>query len=225
MPNLLDRHRQTTMTQQFQTEKRRNDDDSLPPNWGRFQDPATGRYIFRHSTTHEVVFKMKHLFKKKPGARKNRPEDSDAATPPSKKKKKIKDEETEVAAPDVIPSIPVFITPPTAKHRTQLGGANSMDPIELLSSNSSSSSAKNEELSDLSETEAPFIPSQPADVFQSEDSSSGTTSNGNGLPNTEDFQYILAFQKAQAAKQSSSGTAEEDGNSDDNDDDDSKTLV
>jgi hypothetical protein len=55
---------------------------------------------------------MKHIFKKKPGASKNRPEDSEAATPPSKKKKKIKDEETDVAAPDVIPSIPVFITPP-----------------------------------------------------------------------------------------------------------------
>jgi hypothetical protein len=99
-----------------------------------------------------------------------------------------------------------------------------MDPIELLSSDFSGSSAKNEELSDLSETEAPCIPSKKPDVFQSEDSSSGTTSNGNGLPNTEDFQCILAFQKAQAAKQSSSGTAEEDGNSG-NDDDDSKTLV
>jgi hypothetical protein len=219
MPNLLDRHRQTTMTQQFRTEKRSDNDDSLPPNWGHFQDPATGRYISRHSTTHEVVFKVKHLFKK-PGARKNRP-DADAATPPSKKKKKIKDEETEAAAPDVIPSIPVFITLPTAKHRTQSGVTNSMDPIELLDSNSSSSSAKNEELSDLSETEAPCIPSKP-DNFQSENSSSG--SNGNGLPNTEDFQYISAFQKAQA-KQSSSGTAD-DGNSDNNDDDDeSKTLV
>jgi hypothetical protein len=97
-----------------------------------------------------------------------------------------------------------------------------MDPIELLFSDSSGSSAKNEELSDLSEAKAPCIPSKP-DVFQSEDSSSDT-SNGNGLPNTEDFQCISAFQKAQAAKQFSSGTADEDGNSD-NDDDDSETLV
>jgi hypothetical protein len=71
---------------------------------------------------------MKHLLKKKPGARKNRPEDSDAATPTSKKKKKIKDEETEVAAPDVIPSIPALMTPPTAKHRMQLGGCQFHGP-------------------------------------------------------------------------------------------------
>jgi hypothetical protein len=94
-----------------------------------------------------------------------------------------------------------------------------MDLIELLSSNSSGSSAKNKELSDLSETEAPCIPSKPDD-FQSEDASSG--SNGNGLPNTVDFQRISAFQKAQT-KQSSLGAAD-DGSSD-NDDDDSETLV
>jgi hypothetical protein len=133
----------------------------------------------------------------------------DAATPPSKKKKKIKAETEEAAAPDVILSIPVFVTP-TAKHCTQLGGTNSMDPIEPLDSDSSGSSAKNEELSDLSETEAPCIPSKP-DNFQLEDSSSGSNSNGNGLPNTEDFQCISALQKAQT-KQSSLGTTD-DGNS------------
>jgi hypothetical protein len=125
MPNLLDRHRQMTMTQQFGTGKRSNDDDHIPLNWGRFQDPATGRCISQHSTIHEVVFKMKHLFKKKPGARKNRPENANAVTPPSKKKEKIKDEETEAAAPDIIPSIPAFATPPPdceAPHTCQFHG-------------------------------------------------------------------------------------------------------
>jgi hypothetical protein len=178
MPKLLDGHRQrTTMTQQFRTteEKRKgsDDDDSLPPNWGRFQDPSTGRCIFCHSTTHEVVFKMKHLFNKL-GARKNRP---DAATPPSKKKKKIK-AETEAAAPDVIPFIPV-----------QSGGTNSMDPIELLDSDSSRSNAKNEELSDLSETEAPCVPKP--DNFQLEDSGSGS----NGLRTQRTFSAFRLCRK------------------------------
>ena len=47
MPNLVARHRQTTMTQQFgyaeAEEEKGSNDESLPPNWGRFQDPSTGR--------------------------------------------------------------------------------------------------------------------------------------------------------------------------------------
>jgi hypothetical protein len=66
---------------------------------------------------------MKHLLKKKAGARKNRPEDADASTPPSEKKKKIKDEETEAAAPDIIPSIPAFfVTSPRLRSTARSRG-------------------------------------------------------------------------------------------------------
>jgi hypothetical protein len=207
MPHLLDRHRQTTMTQQFgyadeegEEGKGGSDDESLPPNWGRVQDPATGRIIFRHSQTKEIVLKKKDLYKKA-HARKNPPNAAIVptdATPPLKKRKVVKTEPDLVVTPDQTQSsfVPPFITPTSGGHAD--GGTNG-DPIELLDSEDSSvggGANDEEELSELS------------DASEEDEQAS--------LPKTDEFEFVRTF------KDPGSGS---DVSDDEDDDDESKTLV
>ena len=176
MPDLVARHRQTTMTQQFgyaeAEEQKGSDDESLPPNWGRFQDPSTGRIMFRHSGTMEIVYKKKDLFKKR-RARKNPP--ANDANPPTDatrvpatplKKRKVKTEVHDLVdlVPDTIPSFPPTFVTPTSEHRRLIGGTNVTDPIVLVDD----STVEEEE---------------------------GNVSNlsGAGLPQTNEFDFVCHF--------------------------------
>jgi hypothetical protein len=142
-------------------------------------------------------------------------------TPPRKKSKPAKKEESKTdkdsTPPDTVPSSfpPAFITP-IAAHR---GGANMLDPIDLLDSDSSSTTSigdtnvlrnvvRSNEFSDMSEAEEEVV-----------------------LPNTEDFYHRCRSSKqAQEDFNSDNGSGSgsgSDSGSDSNDDHDdgSKTLV
>lgn len=201
MPDLVARHRQTTMTQQFgyaeAEEEKESDDESLPPNWGRFQDPSTGRIIFRHSGTMEIVLKKKDLFKKQ-GARKNPPaEDANPPTDATRvpatplKKRKVKTEVHDLVdlVPDTIPSFPPTFVTPTSEHRRMIaGGTNVTDPIVLVDD----SSVEEEE---------------------------GNVSDLSGLPQTNEFDFIRHFKTDPSSDSSDADEDAEDA------DDDSETLV
>jgi hypothetical protein len=123
MPNLLDRHRQTTMTQQcgcasVKSEEEDDNDDSLLPNWRRCHDSSSGRIVFCHAFTNETVLKRNDLFKKQ------RALNSPPKTTPAKKRKTVKKELTTKQ------SLPACVTP-------MRGGTTVSDPIELIHSDSS----------------------------------------------------------------------------------------
>ena len=126
------------MTQQFahaRGESEEDDDESsLPPKWRRFYDPSTGKNIFRHTVTNELVHKFKDLFKKRV-ARKSPPK-----TTPTKKRKTAKKGSP---SPDTAPSsFPAFITPIAAGR----GGATSSDPIDIMDDSTSDASDTSDDL-------------------------------------------------------------------------------